>query len=225
LAAQACGESTAGDSNNSLSASSENASTTAPASGSGGATSTAGANTSGSASGGLPASSGDGEPSTGGSGGEPSTGGSGGDLSTGGNGGDLSTGGSGGGLSTGGSGGGLSTGGSGGASEASTTVSTTSGMECKNGGADHEFCLDHDQMMQQALYGYTQNPRDPPRTTQEVEEAWDAQGCLPAYWVGSPCCNPGITAGRRSGDQCCYTSCEGEFCCSSSTSTSGLPAP
>lgn len=117
--------------------------------------------------------------------------------------------------SSGGGGGETPAGGNAGGSagQATTTVTATTGMVCKNGGADFEFCLTREQMEEQARYGYELTPRDPPRTDEEIAAAWDDQGCLPAYWVGSSNCNPGVTPGRRSGDQCCYTSCEGELCC------------
>ncbi|HEU5074398.1 MAG TPA: hypothetical protein VFU02_09500 [Polyangiaceae bacterium] len=128
-------------------------------------------------------------------------------------------------ASAGGAGGGAEPPPSGGAS--STSTSTTY-VVCKNGGVDVEFCLTQEQMETQARFGYwPELPLDPPRSDEEIAEAWDEQGCLPALWVGSTCCNGSVTPAQRRGNQCCYTSCEGEVCCgmppigSVSTGTAG----
>ncbi len=105
-------------------------------------------------------------------------------------------------------------GGSGGGSAMPTEDRTPSpaAASCSFGVAE-TFCVDRIRMMQLARDGAGQIPREPPRSSAEVEAGFLENGCLRHDWVASSCCNaalgPGVPAG---GGECCYQSCEGSCC-------------
>lgn len=102
----------------------------------------------------------------------------------------------------------------GGASTASThegSSSTEPGM-CEYG-SPQRFCVNVEQMEQQARYGVGQIALDPPRSDEEIADGWDDNRCMKPEWIATSCCNPALGPGEPQGDgTCCYVACEGACC-------------
>jgi hypothetical protein len=85
--------------------------------------------------------------------------------------------------------------------------------QCEFGQAE-QFCVNADQMEDQARWGVGDIARSEPlRDDTEIASGWDDNGCMKYEWIADGCCNGALGAGEAQGDgTCCYVACAGACC-------------